>query len=154
MIKVNVMNFKKKIIYTTAILVTSSLLSGCVNFKETKEEYKDVNNVIENNYDGVNVKVNFSYEELLNEEDLIIFFFFQGNIFNTINSGESSNEVLIFPNSLDNCKVKSTYLDTIIDLPSINKDQTWIITFDYSNKTYDVSTVLATEFEKEESFKR
>lgn len=146
MLKVNVENFKKKLIYTTAVLITGSMLSGCNavtnNFRDSNEINKEsTNDIATEEPNCLRVEVNFYGGENLSEEDLIIFFDAAGNIFNTTYSDENSKEVLIFPENLDNCKVKSRSLDTVINLPSIIEDQTWEITFDYYNKSYDVEVV-------------
>lgn len=146
MLKVNVDNFKKKLIYTTAVLITGSMLSGCSvvtdNFRDSNKNNKEsTNDIAIEEPTCLKVDVNFYGGEFLAEEDLIIFFDTDGNIFNTTYSDKDSKEVLIFPKNLDNCKVKSCALDTFINLPSITEDQSWEITFDYYNKSYNVEVI-------------
>lgn len=86
----------------------------------------------------VEVKVDFINRDVLPEEDLIIFFDDNGNIFNTAYSDSDSCKVLIFPEKYDNCKCRSKIMDVTIELPEIDYDETWHITLDYEIKTYQV----------------
>lgn len=139
-LKININNFKKKIIYTTAVLVmNSAILGGCsvITDNNTKTE---TNESVEDT-SRLDITVNFNDYNYLSEKDLIVFYDGEGNIFNDTYSDEETKNVTIYPKDLDNIKVSSAILNTVIDLPAINDTETFDITFDYTTKTYDVEII-------------
>lgn len=136
-LKVNTNNFKKKIIYTTTVLVMSSaILSGCsvVNDKNKDELSTD------NTY-RLEITLNLDNYENLEEKDLLVVYDDNNTIYNATNVDNDIKTILVYPESLDNLNISSEALDTSIDLPNITEDETYEVNIDYATKTYDVEII-------------
>lgn len=131
-------NFRKKFAMATLVLVTSStVLSGCRVVNDNNEEIENV----EKEYYNIDVNINFDNYNLLDENDLVIFFDDEGNIYNGTYSDDNAKELTLYTETLDNIKLGSDTLNTVIDLPSISLDDSYDITIDYATMTYDVKVV-------------
>lgn len=136
-LKVNINNFKKKIIYTTTALVMgSTILSGCsvVNDKNKDELSTD------NTY-RLEITLNLDNYENLEEKDLLVVYDDNNTIYNATNVDNDIKTILVYPENLDNLNISSEVLDTSIDLPVINEDETYEVNIDYATKTYDVEII-------------
>ncbi len=135
-LKVN-KNFKK---YTTAVLVTSSvILSGC-NIVPDNNFDSEYTSVIEDKT-RLDVIVNFDNYDSLSQQDLIIFYDDNGNVLNATYSDDMKKEVTLYPSDIDNINISSKVLNTAFDLPNINNNETFDITIDYATKTYNVEII-------------
>ena len=136
-LKVNTNNFKKKIIYTTTVLVMSSaILSGCsvVNEKSKWEASIDSSYRLE-----ITLKLN-DYESLATP-DFFIVYDDNNTIYNAADGDSEVKTILVYPESLDNLNISSEALDTSIDLPGINEGETYEVDIDYATKTYGVEVI-------------
>ena len=136
-LKVNINNFKKKIIYTTTALVMgSTILSGCsvVNDKNKDELSTD------NTY-RLEITLNLDNYENLEEKDLLVVYDDNNTIYNATNVDNGIKTILVYPENLDNLNISSEALDTSIDLPVINEDETYEVNIDYATKTYDIEII-------------
>lgn len=136
-LKVNINNFKKKIIYTTTALVMgSTILSGCsvVNDKNKDELSTDKTYRLE-------ITLNLDNYENLEEKDLLVVYDDNNTIYNATNVDNDIKTILVYPENLDNLNISSEVLDTSIDLPVINEDETYEVNIDYATKTYDVEII-------------
>ena len=144
-LKIYTNNFKKKLMYTTAVLVIgSSVLSGCsvLNEEKTDEASKDDPYKLE-------ITLNINGYEDLSDKDLLIVYDDNNTIYNAVDvdvdaDADADNDIktiLVYPESLGNLNISSDVLDTSIDLPSITNDETYEVNIDYDTKTYDVEVV-------------
>lgn len=136
-LKVNTNNFKKKIIYTTTVLVMSSaILSGCsVVNKESKEKTS-----IDSLY-RLEITLNLNDYDSLTTPDVLIVYDDNNTIYNATNADNDIKTILVYPENLDNLNISSEALDTSIDLPNINEGETYEVNIDYATKTYDIEVI-------------
>lgn len=136
-LKVNTNNFKKKIIYTTTVLVMSSaILSGCSVVNEESKEKAS----IDSSY-RLEITLNLNDYESLATPDFFIVYDDNNTIYNAADGDSELKTILVYPESLDNLNISSEALDTSIDLPSINEGETYEVDIDYATKTYGVEVI-------------
>lgn len=136
-LKVNTNNFKKKIIYTTTVLVMSSaILSGC---SVVNEESKGKAS-IDSSY-RLEITLNLNDYDSLTTPDFLIVYDDNNTIYNATNADNDIKTILVYPESLDNLNISSEALDTSIDLPNITEDETYEVNIDYATKTYDIEVI-------------
>lgn len=136
-LKVNINNFKKKIIYTTTALVMgSTILSGCSVVNE-----KNKDEITTNETYRLEINLNFENYQNLGENDFLIVYDDNNIIYNATNVDNDVKTILLYPEKLDNLNISSEVLDTSIDLPVINDEETYEVTIDYATKTYDVEII-------------
>ena len=145
MVKVNVENFKKKLIYTTAALMTGAMLSGCNAIIDNSDNIHKIPQENNKNYTDDTIEttilVNFTGTEFIEEPDLIVFYDKEGNIYNIAYSDEGTQLISIEPTDSKDVRFSSNILDAVDVLPEITEDQNWEITFDYYNKKYDIEVI-------------
>ena len=140
-LKVNTNNFKKKIIYTTvALIMSSSVLSGCsvVNEEQTKNNNEEI---AENDTYCIEITLKLNDYESLATPDFFIVYDDNNTIYNAADGDSELKAILVYPESLDNLNISSEALDTSIDLPSINEGETYEVDIDYATKTYGVEVI-------------
>lgn len=140
-LKVNTNNFKKKIIYTTvALIMSSSVLSGCsvVNEEQTKNNNEEI---AENDTYCIEITLKLNDYESLATPDFFIVYDDNNTIYNAADGDSELKTILVYPESLDNLNISSEALDTSIDLPSINEGETYEVDIDYATKTYGVEVI-------------
>lgn len=136
-LKVNTNNFKKKIIYTTTVLVMSSaILSGCSVVNEESKEKAS----IDSSY-RLEITLNLNDYDSLTSPDFLIVYDDNNTIYNAADGDSELKTILVYPESLDNLNISSEALDTSIDLPSINEGETYEVDIDYATKTYGVEVI-------------
>ena len=136
-LKVNTNNFKKKIIYTTTVLVMSSaILSGCSVVNEESKEKAS----IDSSY-RLEITLNLNDYESLATPDFFIVYDDNNTIYNAADGDSEVKTILVYPESLDNLNISSEALDTSIDLPGINEGETYEVDIDYATKTYGVEVI-------------
>lgn len=140
-LKVNTNNFKKKIIYTTvALIMSSSVLSGCsvVNEEQTKNNNEEI---VENDTYCIEITLKLNDYESLATPDFFIVYDDNNTIYNAADGDSEVKTILVYPESLDNLNISSEALDTSIDLPGINEGETYEVDIDYATKTYGVEVI-------------
>ena len=136
-LKVNTNNFKKKIIYTTTVLVMSSaILSGCSVVNEESKEKAS----IDSSY-RLEITLNLNDYDSLTTPDFLIVYDDNNTIYNATDGDSELKTIIVYPESLDNLNISSEALDTSIDLPSINEGETYEVDIDYATKTYGVEVI-------------
>ena len=140
-LKVNTNNFKKKIIYTTvALIMSSSVLSGCsvVNEDQTKNNNEEI---VENDTYCIKITLKLNDYESLATPDFFIVYDDNNTIYNAADGDSEVKTILVYPESLDNLNISSEALDTSIDLPGINEGETYEVDIYYATKTYGVEVI-------------
>lgn len=140
-LKVNTNNFKKKIIYTTvALIMSSSVLSGCsvVNEEQTKNNNEEI---VENDTYCIEITLKLNDYESLATPDFFVVYDDNNTIYNAADGDSEVKTILVYPESLDNLNISSEALDTSIDLPGINEGETYEVDIDYATKTYGVEVI-------------
>ena len=140
-LNVNTKEFKKKMKYMTlALVMSSTVLSGCSVVKEDVSDDNKENTVETDSY-NLKITLNLNDYESLASPDLLIFYDDDNNIYNATDGDSKVKIVNIEPLCLDNLNIVSEALDTSIDLPSIDEDETYEVNIDYATKTYSVDVI-------------